>query len=434
MGDLWRVKRWLQWSGILLYLAACFGCKAPTAGPTDTPTAWLSRAARPTLRDDLDQASLRQAVQRSLEYVRRLPRERSLPCGDRQISAAALHQTLTAFEQLLSQGLPAAALNAALYDQFDVVQAAGRDGQGTVLFTGYHEMLLDGSRVPAPGYPYPLYRRPPDLVEINLGASQTRSAGERRVVRHVEGKALPYFTRSEIDTEGKLQGHGLELVWLRDAVEGFFLHVQGSGQIRFPDGQIMRVNYAASNGHPYRSIGRVLLDEGRLAPADLSLQGIRRYLQAHPNDRPRVLGANPRYVFFRQVDDGPKGSLNLILVPGRSIATDARLFPPGGLAFIQTQQPLLNAQGKITGWQPLSRFVLNHDTGGAITGPGRVDLFWGSDAAAEMAAGHMQHTGTLFFLLPRQRPAQHASVMPPQTRRQSTHPQAPGRIHGTLTQ
>jgi membrane-bound lytic murein transglycosylase A len=254
------------------------------------------------------------------------------------------------------------------------------------------------------------------------------------VVRHVEGKALPYFTRSEIDTEGKLQGHGLELVWLRDAVEGFFLHVQGSGQIRFPDGQTMRVNYAASNGHPYRSIGRLLRDEGRLAPADLSLQGIRRYLQAHPNDRPRVLGANPRYVFFRQVDDGPKGSLNLILVPGRSIATDARLFPPGGLAFIQTQQPLLNAQGEITGWQPLSRFVLNHDTGGAITGPGRVDLFWGSDAAAEMAAGHMQHTGTLFFLLPRQTPSHHAGLIPPQTRRPSTQAQAPGRIHDTLTQ
>ena len=105
MGDLWRVKRWWQWSGILLYLAACCGCKAPTAGPTDTPTTWLSRAERPTLRDDLDQASLRQAVQRSLEYVRRLPRERSLPCGDRQISAAALHQTLVAFEQLLMQGL-----------------------------------------------------------------------------------------------------------------------------------------------------------------------------------------------------------------------------------------------------------------------------------------------------------------------------------------
>jgi membrane-bound lytic murein transglycosylase A len=426
--------RCVQWSSILLCLVIIFGCKAPTAGPTDTIPPWLPRAERPILRDDLDQASLRQALQRSLEYVRRLPQDRSLPCGDRQISAAALHQTLTAFEQLLGQTLPAAALNAALYDQFDIVQAAGQDGQGTVLFTGYHEMLLDGSRVPAPAYPYPLYRRPPDLVEIDPGISQTRYAGERRVGRYVEGKALPYFTRYEIDTDGKLQGHGLELAWLRDAVEGFFLHVQGSGQIRFADGQIMRVNYAASNGHPYRSIGRVLLDAGQLAPADLSLQGIRRYLQAHPDDRSRILGANPRYVFFRQVNDGPRGSLNLILVPGRSVATDARLFPPGGLAFIQTQQPRLNAQGEITGWQPLSRFVLNHDTGGAITGPGRVDLFWGSDAAAEMAAGHMQHTGKLFFLLLRHRPSQHAGVMPPQPRRQSTHAQAPGRIHGTLTQ
>jgi membrane-bound lytic murein transglycosylase A len=123
--------------------------------------------------------------------------------------------------------------------------------------------------------------------------------------------------------------------------------------------------------------------------------------------------ANPRYIFFRQVEHGPQGSLGLTLVPGRSIATDAQLFPPGGVAFIQTQQPILNAQGDIIGWQPLHRFVLNHDTGSAITGPGRVDLFWGSDAAAEMAAGHMQHPGKLFFLLLRQSPAQQASRMAP---------------------
>jgi membrane-bound lytic murein transglycosylase A len=198
-----------------------------------------------------------------------------------------------------------------------------------------------------------------------------------------------------------LRGNGLELVWLRDAVDGFFLHVQGSGQIHLADGQTMRVNYAASNGHPYRSIGRLLLDEGRLTSAELSLQGIRRYLRAHPDDSAHVMQANPRYVFFRQVEQGPKGSLEVILVPGRSIATDAQLFPPGGVAFIQTQQPILSATGDIAGWQPLSRFVFNHDTGNAITGPGRVDLFWGSDAAAEMAAGHMQHPGKLFFLLTR---------------------------------
>jgi membrane-bound lytic murein transglycosylase A len=124
-----------------------------------------------------------------------------------------------------------------------------------------------------------------------------------------------------------------------------------------------------------------------------------------------VLNANPRYVFFHRVEQGPRGNLNVVLVPGRSIATDQQLFPPAGVAFIQTQKPVLNAQGEITGWQPLARFVFNHDAGSAITGPGRVDLFWGSDARAETAAGHMQHSGKLFFLLKRR-----ALAEPPGTR------------------
>jgi len=198
-----------------------------------------------------------------------------------------------------------------------------------------------------------------------------------------------------------LRGRGLELFWLRNPVDGFFLHVQGSGQIRLPDGQVQRVNYAGSNGYPYYSIGRVLLEEGRLPRDAMSLQGLRRYFRDHPEETARVLYRNPRYVFFRPVAQGPQGNLGVLLIPGRSIATDQRLFPPGGLAFVQMQQPVFNAQGEITAWQSAARFVLNHDTGSAITGPGRVDLFWGSGPQAEMAAGHMQHTGKLFFLLKR---------------------------------
>jgi membrane-bound lytic murein transglycosylase A len=390
-----------------------FGCKTPSIPPTETSTTWLSHSERPLLFDDLDSLSLHQALQRSLDYLRRLPPDRMVPLGERQVAVRTLRRTLEVFAQLVSQELSPEALHTALHERFDVLQAAGRDGQGNVLFTGYHEILLEGSRTPAPDYPYPLYRRPPDLLDVDLGLFQTRYAGERLVARVVQGKVVPYFTRREIDGAGTLQGHGLELAWLRDPVDGFFLHVQGSGQIRLPDGQLMRVNYAASNGHPYRSIGRILLDEGHLTSAEVSLHSIRRYLRAHPDDRMRVLQANPRYIFFRQVDQGPKGSLELILVPGRSIATDARLFPPGGLAFIQTQKPILNAHGDITGWQPFSRFVFNHDTGSAIIGPGRVDLFWGSDANAEIAAGHMQHTGKLFFLLPRQARSQQAGRLQP---------------------
>jgi membrane-bound lytic murein transglycosylase A len=370
---------------------------------------WSLEAERPVMVDDLDRPSLQLGLQRSLDYLRRIPPDRGLPFGDRRLSVTTLRHTLEAFEQVLAQAPTPEALNAALYEQFEVVQAAGRNGQGNVLFTGYHEIMLKGSLQPTEEFTYPLYAPPADLLAIDLGLFHPRYAGEQLVARYDDGKILPYFTRREIDTEGKLRGRGLELAWLRDAVEGFFLHVEGSGQIHLPDGQTLYLNYAASNGHPYRSIGRLLLDEGRLTQDSMSLQELRRYFRAHPQERLRVLSANPRYIFFRQVDQGPRGSLDFILVPGRSIATDSRLFPPAGLAFIQTQKPILNAQGEITGWQHFSRFVFNHDTGSAITGPGRVDLFWGSDTAAEMAAGHMQHPGKLFFLLKRQ-----SSPPPPQ--------------------
>jgi membrane-bound lytic murein transglycosylase A len=370
---------------VTLVLLVLFGCSGIAPEPSAALSPWRPHAERPALVDDLDRQSLLHALHHSLDYVRRLPPERSFPFGDRRISVATLQHTLETFQQVVSQAATGPALQAALSQHFELVQAAGRDGRGDVLFTGYYEMTLPASLVPTAEFVYPLYTVPPDL---------------------------PSFTRREIDTEGKLRGRQLELAWLQDAIEGFFLHVQGSGKLHLSDGRTFRVQYAASNGHPYRSIGRLLIDEGRIAREAMSLQSIRRYLRDHPEERTRVLNANPRYVFFRRVEQGPHGSLNVPLVPGRSIATDHRLFPPAGVAFIQTQQPVFNGQGEITSWQPLSRFVFNHDTGGAITGPGRVDVFWGSGALAEMAAGHMQHPGRLFFLLPRRASTKRTSAMP----------------------
>jgi membrane-bound lytic murein transglycosylase A len=346
---------------------------------------WFTPFALPAFTDDLDRESLRQALQRSLDYARRLQPDLMLPCGGQQISGTTLVQTLEAFQHVVAAASTPAALQQAIRERFQVLQSPGRDARGEVLFTGYYEIELEGSLVPSAHFPYPLYKRPPELIEIEANQGHTGS----------------YYTRREIDGEGKLRGRGLELFWLRNPVDGFFLHVQGSGQIRLPDGQIRRVHYAASNGHPSSSIGRVLLEEGRLPREAMSLQGLRRYFRDHPEEATRLLYRNPRYVFFQPVAQGPQGNLGLILVPGRSIATDQHLFPPGGLAFVHMQQPVLNAQGEITAWRPTSRFVFNHDTGNAITGPGRVDLFWGSGPQAEMAAGHMQHTGQVFFLLKR---------------------------------
>ncbi|MCZ6875541.1 MAG: MltA domain-containing protein [bacterium] len=326
--------------------------------------------------DDLDLASLRLALQRSLTYLRRISPQQRLPFGDRRIAARAVRDTLIEFEKLLMRISTPAALQHALGDKFEMYQAAGRDGRGRVLFTGYYNIRVEGRLQPSADFAYPIYKPPPDL----------RS---------------PYLTRREIDVEGQLHGRHLELAWLRDPVEGFFLHVQGSGQIQLADGKILPVGYAASNGHPYRSIGRLLVKEGRLDGATLSLQRLRRYFRQHPAERSRVLNMNPRYIFFRRTPRDPRGRLQVALVPGRSIATDAQLFPAAGLALIQTQKPVFNAQGEIVAWRPFSRFVFNHDTGSALHGAGRVDLFWGSGAIAEMAAGHMKHPGRLFFLLKR---------------------------------
>src|SRR5262245_16403829 len=404
---LFAMRTWYRLVWCLLVLVSFFGCRShtpmspPEARPLKSKAFWLARTALPTFADDLDCESLQQALQRSLGYARRLPPDQVLPFGDRQITARTLVQTLEAFQQVLATASTPTALHKALHEHFEVVQSPGRDERGEVLFTGYYEIELEGSLVPSTRFPYPLYKRPPDLIDVEAKPSVPWPGVDRPGALANQGQASSYYTRREIDGGGKLLGRGLELFWLRSPVDGFFLHVQGSGQIRLPDGRVQRVHYAASNGHPYYSIGRVLLEEGRLPRDAMSLQGLRRYFRDHPEETTRVLYRNPRYIFFRPVAQGPQGNLGLILVPGRSIAADQRLFPPGGLAFVQIQQPVLNAQGEITAWRPASRFVFNHDTGSAITGPGRIDLFWGSGAQAEMAAGHMQHTGKLFFLLKR---------------------------------
>ncbi len=398
------MTQWWQWvagTGLVLTLLALCACR-PMAPESQEPNG-VTPAQPPQviLADDLDRASLELALQRSLDYVRRLPSTRLLPFATRQITAETLRDTLETFQRILDQAATPAALHAALHAQFNLIQASGRTGQGDVLFTGYYEALLPGSLVRTTEFTYPLYGPPDDLLHIELQRFRPDWVSEQLTARYDKGQILPYFTRREIDVEGKLRGRGLELVWLPDAVDGFFLHIQGSGRIRLPDGRLIRVHYAGSNGHPYRSIGTLLLNEGRLSPETMSLQRLQHYLRTHPEEHPRVFNHNPRYIFFRQVDRGPIGSLGLTLIPGRSIAIDSRLFPPAGLAFVQTRQPVLNAANEVTGWQPLSRFVFAHDTGSAITGPGRVDLFWGSGERAEAAAGRIKHQGTLFFLLKR---------------------------------
>jgi membrane-bound lytic murein transglycosylase A len=219
------------------------------------------------------------------------------------------------------------------------------------------------------------------------------------VGRYTDQTVVPYFDRREIEEENALVGRAEALAWVKDPVDVFFLQIQGSGKIYLDTGDVINVHYHGSNGRPYRSIGTLLIEEQKIPREEMSMQRIRSYLRNHPEEMASIFNYNPSYVFFKIESEGPLGSLNVLLTPGRSIALDRRLFPHAALAFIRTQKPVLNSAGQIDRWVSCRRFVLNQDTGGAIQGPGRADLFWGNGPYAEMAAGHLAHVGELYFLI-----------------------------------
>ncbi|MCF6290684.1 MAG: MltA domain-containing protein [Desulfobacterales bacterium] len=350
----------------------------------------------PPLTDDLDQDSLVAAIGHSIQYLEKLPPERSFVFAGTSCSAAWLAESLTSFLKLLESAPDNDALFKGIAGQFLVFRARGSGLFGRILVTGYYEPILDGSLTEKYPYIYPLYRVPPDLV-VRTAADGTKETG-----RLVDNELVPYWSRAEIEEKNLLAG--LEMVYLADPVDAFILHVQGSGKIRLRDGSLRGILFAGKNGLPYRSIGRLLVDQGRMKLAEVSMPGIRSYLAAHPEELTKILHHNPSFIFFRwDPGTGLVGNLGAPLTAGRSIAADQKIYPAGALGFLKSRKPRLDASGKIREWIPLSRFVLVQDSGSAIKGPGRLDLFWGNTDYARTAAGAMQHKGE-FYLLVKKRP------------------------------
>lgn len=288
----------------------------------------------------------------------------------------------------------------AFFEQhFNAYEVRGSDGSADALITGYYEPLLHGSRKRDERYRYPLYASPDDLLVVDLSTPYPELA-DKRLRGRVEGRrVVPYWSRADIEA-GKATIAGSELVYVDNALDGFFLQVQGSGRVELTDGSIVRLGYADQNGWPYRSIGRVLVDRGELKLEEVSLQSIRLWAQAHPQELPALLAENPSYVFFREVPpdpaggiDGPIGTLGVPLQAGRAIAVDARLIPLGAPVYVATTAP--------TSGQPLERLMLAQDTGGAIRGPLRIDWFWGFGSEAEREAGQMRQAGRMWLLWPK---------------------------------
>lgn len=267
------------------------------------------------------------------------------------------------------------------------------------LFTGYYEPLLRGSKSKSGTYAVPLYLPPEDLVKIDLGKFDPDFDG-RSIRGRIEGQEfIPYFSRDDI-VEGALADRDLELVWVDDEIETFFLQIQGSGQVQLDDGSVIRVGYADQNGLPYRAIGRDLIEIGALTPETVSLQSIRKWLQANPQSARDIMARNKSYIFFREnteldPTDGPLGAQNVPLTAGRSLAVDPRHVPLGAPLWLDTTAPWPD------GDQPLQRLMVAQDTGGAIKGAIRGDVFWGAGERAEDVAGRMKSKGRFFVLVPR---------------------------------
>ncbi|HET58465.1 MAG TPA: transglycosylase [Deltaproteobacteria bacterium] len=354
----------------------------------------------PDFSDDMDRDSLLIAVDRSLVYYGRLPENTTFQFGNTVYSLQEMKDSLLLLRDIVATTENTGDLRRRLMGSFDLYQCTGTSGDGNVLFTGYYEPVLRGSRVRTDRYRHPVYRTPDDHTIIDLGGFHEKFADERIIARVENGDVLPYFTRSEIDIEGRLEGRGLEIAWTDDPVELFFMHIQGSGTIIFENGESIQVSYDTWNGRPYRSLGRHLAQKGVLALAEMSLRGIKNYLQSTSGDDVMsLLAHNESYIFFRVVEEGPRGALGVPVTAGRTIATDPAFFPRGAIALISLKRPFFSDAGEISFWKPFSRLVLNQDAGGAIKGPGRVDLFWGTGDEAGLIAGYMKEYGQLYFLV-----------------------------------
>lgn len=379
-------------TGFILLASGC----APTK---ESVMQRISSWSYPNFHDDMRFDALEYCISQSLAYLYKLPADRPFLFGNDRYTAQHMIRSLEYFLQYVQTRPAADDLDKFIRANYIVYRSVGRDAAGEVLYTGYYEPHLRGSLSPSAEYRYPIYARPSDLLTVDLSLFDEKYAGQRIIGRLAGQTVVPYYDRNTIDGEGALDGKADVLVWVDDPVDVFFLQIQGSGKVYLDSGEVLNVHYQTSNGRPYRSIGTLLIENKQISVDEMSMQKIREYLNDHPDKMTAVFNYNPSYIFFKVEPDGPLGNINVRLTPGRSIALDRRIFPAAALAFIETEKPVVDGAGRIESWQRFGRFVLNQDTGGAIRGPGRADLFFGNGPYAEIAAGHLKHTGKLYFLV-----------------------------------
>ncbi|MDA3789956.1 MAG: MltA domain-containing protein [Desulfobacula sp.] len=408
-----KVTRKMSLKPILIFwfvaMACCFSGCYPGIREEITQFSSLKKLnpeTYPLFVDNIEFQGLTASIDNSLLYFNKVPLERKFHYGKEIYTAGHMITSLETFKGFLEKETSSKALNDFIKSDIIVYEAVGNEDD-KVLFTGYFEPIFDGRIEKSEEFFYPVYSRPQDLLEIDLSAFSDQYKGHKRLVARVNDsrRVVPYYSRQQINAVEDFHTRSKPVVWLKSRVDRFFLEVQGSGRINLGNGDVLRVHYAASNGNAYRSIGRYLIGKNEILKENMSMQAIRTWLELNPQRMDEVLHHNESFVFFQTEDGGPYGSLGVEVTALRSIATDSRLFPKGALCFMQAQLlvtsmlPDKNDSHSLKEWEPASFFVLNQDTGGAIKGPARADLFCGNGDYAEFTAGHMNKYGKLFFLV-----------------------------------
>lgn len=369
-------------SGLVLVLLLLAGCGPPP--PSRLTLARASFGEMPGWRQD-DMTAALAAFRRSCPLILKPPPETRLGFAGTVADWAAPCAAAVALDDKNATAVRA------FFENWFTPWKAGNNGESEGLFTGYYEAELNGSRQKEGPYRTPLLRRPADLVMVDLGLFRPVWRGERIAGRVVNGRLKPYESRAEIE-KGALARQHLAFLWVDDPVDAFFLQIQGSGRVRLPDGSMVQVGYDGQNGQPYVPIGRLLVERGALTKDQVSMQAIRAWIKANPAAGEALMAENPSYVFFREMSgDGPIGAEGAVLTPGRSLAVD-RSFVPLGL-------PIFIVAGD--GPDRLERLMVAQDTGGAIRGPVRGDVFWGFGPEAAARAGAMKIRGEYYLLLPK---------------------------------
>lgn len=380
------------------------GCaRAPLKGPENAMRA-VSAPDLAALKDDLPFEPFLTAIETQVKYLEGTPNSKNFTFGERVISKDEYLAGLKRFVEL-GRSIPNQEdFFRAVEDEFQFYEVYGDPEWGDIFMTSYYEPIIKAAKKRTKTLTQPLYMNPTDLVMVDLSVLDPKFAGEKRYRARVEnGKLQLYFTREEIDSKQALKGKKLELYWV-DPVDAFVLQIQGSGTLDLGRGKIVRVGYAEQNGHRYEAVGKFF--KTVIPPDEITLHTIETYLRSLPKEEmQQYLNYNPSYVFFREMDRPAITMLGVSATDGRTIATDAKYFPKGALGFLVSTKPKFDAQDSTvaSSFEPMARFVLDQDVGGAIKGGGRLDLFWGRGAEAKRSAGVMKQRGTLYYIAPREK-------------------------------